>query len=98
MLFSIISLRFLIRALVGDDILGFFSFLVCFALLVPLCWNISGMFLIRVSMSSSSYSATNLFFSSRLDVFFFVPIMWVSTLVCVILFRSSSFPVGELQL
>ena len=37
-LFSIISLRFFIRALVGDDIFGFFCFLVCFAMLTALCW------------------------------------------------------------
>ena len=60
-LFSIISLRFFIRALVGDDIFGFFCFLVCFAMLTALCWIISVMFLFILSMSSCSSSAVNLF-------------------------------------
>ena len=82
------SLRFFIRALVGDDIFGFFCFLVCFAMLNALCWIISVLFLFRLSMSSCSSSAVNLFFSSSWNVFFFVPIIWVSTLVRVFLFRS----------
>ena len=44
-LFSIISLRFFVRALVGDDIFGFFCFLVCFAMLIALCWIMSVMYL-----------------------------------------------------
>ena len=87
-LFSIISLRFFIRALLGDDMFGFICFLVCFAMLNALCWIISVMFLVRLSMSSCSSSAVNLFFSSSWNVFFFVPIIWVSTLVRVFLFRS----------
>ena len=55
-LFTIISLCFFIRALVGDDIFGFFCFLVCFAGLIALCWIISVMFLFRLSMSSHSSS------------------------------------------
>ena len=66
-LFSIISLRFFIRALVGDDIFGFFCFLVCFAMLIALCWIISVMFLFRLSMSSCSSSAVNLFFLVRVE-------------------------------
>ena len=61
-LFSIIYLRFFIIALVGDDIFGFFCFLVCFAVLIALCWIISVMFLFRLSMSSCSSSAVYLFF------------------------------------
>ena len=64
LLFSIICLRFFIRALVGDDIFGVFCFLVCFAMLNALCRIISVMFLFRLSMSSCSSSAVNLFFSS----------------------------------
>ena len=63
-LFSIISLRVFIRALVGDEMFGFFCFLVCFAMLIAFCWIISVMFLFRLSMSSCSSSAVNLFFSS----------------------------------
>ena len=55
-LFSIISLRFFIRGLVGDDNFGFFCFLVCFAVRIALCWIISVMFLFRLSMSSRSSS------------------------------------------
>ena len=54
-LFSMIFLRFFIRALVGDDILGFFCFLVYFAMLVVLCCFIS---------DSSSSSDASLFFST----------------------------------
>ena len=66
-LFSIISLRFFIRALVGDDIFGFFCFLVCFAMLIALCWIISVMFLFRMSMSSCSSGAVNLFCLVRVE-------------------------------
>ena len=66
-LFSIIYLRFFVRALVGDDIFGFFCFFVCFAMLIALCWIISVMFLFRLSMSSCSSSAVNLFFLARVE-------------------------------
>ena len=59
---ELISLRFFIRALVGDDIFDFFCFLVCFAMLIALCWIISVIFLFRLSMSSCPSSAVNLFF------------------------------------
>ena len=52
-LFSIIYLRFFIRVLVGDDIFGFFCFLLCFAMLIALCWIMSVMFVFRLSMSCS---------------------------------------------
>ena len=43
-----------------------FCFLVCVAImLIALCWIISVMFLFRLSMSSCSSSAVNLFFSSN---------------------------------
>ena len=60
----LIYLRFFIRALVGDDMFGFFSLLVCFAMLIALCWIISVMFLFRMSMLSCYSSAVNLFFRS----------------------------------
>ena len=63
--FFSISLRFFIRALVGDNMLGFFYFLVCSAMFIALCWNMSVMFLFRLSMSSRYSSTVNLFFSSR---------------------------------
>ena len=52
-LFSNIYLRFFIRAIVGDDSLGFVCFLVCFAMLVAICWINSVRVLYRVSVSSS---------------------------------------------
>ena len=76
-----------IRALVDDNMFGFFYFLVCSAMFIALCWNMSVMFLFRLSMSSRYSSAVNLFFSSSWNVFF-IPVVWVSTLVCVFLFRS----------
>ena len=66
-LFSIISLRFFIRALVGNGIFGFFCFLVCFAMLIALCWIISVMLLFRLSMSSCSSSSVNLSFLVRVE-------------------------------
>ena len=66
-LLSIISLRFFIRALVGDDIFGVFCFSVSFAMLNALCWIISVMFLFRLSMSSCSSSDVNLFFLVRVE-------------------------------
>ena len=65
--FSTISLRFFIRAHVGDDLFGFLCFLVCFAVLIALCWIILVMFLFRLSMSSCSSSAVNLFFQFELN-------------------------------
>ena len=51
-LFSIISLRLFIRALVGDDIFSFFYFLVWFAILIPLC----SCFSVRVETCSNHLS------------------------------------------
>ena len=89
-LFSNIYLRFFIRTRVTDDIFGFFCFLVYFAMLVVHFFIVSVMFLLRVSISSHASSTVDRFFSSSWSVFFFVPIIWVSTLVklSVSLFRS----------
>ena len=60
-----ISLRFIISALAGDDIIGFVCLFVClfvcFAVLVALCWIISDTFLFSVSISYSSSIDANLF-------------------------------------
>ena len=53
--------------IVGDDIFGFFCFLVCFAMLNALCWIISVMFLFILSMSSCSSSVVNMFFLVRVE-------------------------------
>ena len=53
-LFSVISLRFFVRAIVSDDSLGFFCFLVCFTLLVAISCTNSVKVLYRVSVSSIS--------------------------------------------
>ena len=66
-LFSIISLRFFVRALVGDEMFGCFCFLVCFAMLIALSWKISVMFSFRLSMSSCSSSAVNMFVLVRVE-------------------------------
>ena len=58
------SLSFLFSSSLDDDICGFFGFLVCFAMLIVLCWIISVMLLFGLSMSSRSFSVMNQFFSS----------------------------------
>ena len=68
-LFFIIYLRFSIRALVCDNVVGFF-FLVCLAMPIALCWIISVMFVYRRSMSSHSSSAVNLFKSIECQLLF----------------------------
>ena len=64
--------RVSIRALVSDDIFGFF---VCFAMLIALCWIISVMFSFTLSMSSRHSCDVNLFLVSRRNVFFFIRII-----------------------
>ncbi|MEG7522028.1 MAG: hypothetical protein M3H12_02875, partial [Chromatiales bacterium] len=54
--FPTMSRRFFFRARVGDDIVDFTCLLIALATLVALCWIISVMFLLMVSMSSSSCS------------------------------------------
>ena len=90
-LFSIIYLRFFIRALVGDDIFCFFCFLVRFAMLIALCWIISVMFLFRLSMSSCSSSAVNLFFLVRVETCF----SSFQSVDCQLLFVYSSLVVSS---
>ena len=85
---GIISLRFFIRALVGDDMFGFFCLLVCFAMLIALCWIISVMFIFRLSMPSCSSSAVTFFLVQVKRVHLFFPIILVLTLVPLFLSRS----------
>ena len=77
--FFTIYLRFFISALVGVDNLDLSRLVFCLAMFVAVCWNISVMFSFRVSMSSSSCRAVNLFFSSSWNSFFLIPISLVST-------------------
>ena len=77
--FLTISLRFFISALVGVDNLDLSHLVFCLAMFVAVCWIISVMFSFRVSISSSSCRAVNLFFSSSWNLFFLIPIFLVST-------------------
>ena len=54
--FPPISRRFVIRALVGDDILHFCGLLIALAILDALCWIMFVMVSLIVSTSSISYS------------------------------------------
>ena len=78
----IMYLSFFIRATLVDDVIGFFS-ISWFILLVAPC-RIT--FVFRMSMSSRYSSVVNMCVSSSWNVFLFVPIIWVSILVWVILF------------
>ena len=86
-LFSFISLSFFITALVGDTVIGLFCFLFCFAMPVAPFYHFSHV-LFRVYVSLSSSNSANLFLSLSWNASFFVPIIGVSTLVCVFSFRS----------
>ena len=78
--FSTISRRFVIRARVGDDILDFRGLLTAVATFDALCWIMSVMVSLMVSMSSSSCSVSNRFLNSSWNSIFFDPICAVSTL------------------
>ena len=62
--FFTIFLRFFISALVGVDNLELSDLVFCLAMFVTVCCIISVMFSFRVSISSSSCRAVNLFFCS----------------------------------
>ena len=64
--FSTISRRFVIRACVGDDILDFNGLLIALATLDALCWTMSVMASLMVSMSSTSCSVSNRFIQFEL--------------------------------
>ena len=94
-LFSILYLRFFIRALVGDDIFGFLCYLVCFAMLIALCRIISVMFLVRISMSSCSSSAVNLFFHFELKrVLLRSNHLSVNSCSCILVYKRPPFRSG----
>ena len=76
--FFTISLRFFISALVGVDNLDLSRLVFCLAMFVTVCCIISVMFSFRVSISSSSCRAVNLFFSSSWKSFFLIPVSLVS--------------------
>ena len=77
--FPAISRRFVTRVRVGDDILDFCGLLIALATLDALCWIMSGMVSLLVSMSSSSCSVSNRFLNSSWDSIFFDPIRMAST-------------------
>ena len=78
--FPAISRPFVIRARVGDDILDFCSLLIALATLDALCWVMSMMVSLMVSMSSSSCSVSNRFVNSSWISIFFDHIRMTSTL------------------
>ena len=59
--FPAISRRFVIRACVGDDILDFSGLLIALAILDALCWIMSVMASLMVSLLSSSCNGSNRF-------------------------------------
>ena len=78
--FPTISRRFVNRARVGDDIIYFSGLLIVLATLDALCWIMSLMVSLMVSMPSSSCRVTNRFLNSRWNSIFFDPIYLASTL------------------
>ena len=62
--FPAIFRRFVIRARVGNDILDFRGLLIALATLDALCWIMSVMVSLMVSMPSSSCSVSNRFLNS----------------------------------
>ena len=77
--FFTISLRFFISALDWVDNLELSRLVFCSAMLVAVCWIISVMFSFIVPISSSSFRAVNLLFSSSWNSFFLIKISLVST-------------------
>ena len=76
----IISRRFVIRAIDGDDYLDFSGLLIDLATLEVLCWIMSVVVSLMVSISSSSCSVSNRFLNSSWNSIFFDPICLASTL------------------
>ena len=73
--FPNISSRFVIKAFVGEDILNFSGLLIVLATLNALCWIMSMIVSLMVSMSSSSISVLNRFLNSSWN-----SISWSSSL------------------
>ena len=78
--FPAISLRFVIKVRVGDDILDFLGLLIALSTLDALCWIMSVMVSLIESMSSGSCSVSNRFLNSSWNSIFFDPIRVTSTL------------------
>ena len=76
-------------AIVGDDILDFSGLLIALATLGVLCWIMSVMVSLMVSMSSSSCNVSNRFLNSSWNSMFFDPICLASTFVFSLLFFFS---------
>ena len=78
--FFAISRRFVIRARVGDGILGFCCLLIDIVTLDALCWIMSEMVCLMVSMSFSSCRVSNRFLNSSWNSIFVDPIRVASSL------------------
>ena len=99
--FSAISRRFVIKVHVGDDILDFCGLLIALATLDALCWIMSTMLSLMVSMSSSSCSVSNRFINSSWNSIFFDYIRVAHTLeglLVIIVFLFISFSTSSLML
>ena len=77
--FSATSRRLVNRAGVGDDILDLCGLLITLATFAALCWIVSEMVSLMVSMSSSSCSVSYRFLNSSWNSIFFYPIRVAST-------------------
>ena len=78
--FPAISRRFVIKTRVVDDIFDFFGLLIALAIFEALCWIMSVIVSLMVSMASSSCSVTNQFLNSSWNSIFFDPIRAASTI------------------
>ncbi|KAK2170754.1 hypothetical protein NP493_1143g00056 [Ridgeia piscesae] len=90
--FPAISHRFFITAHVGEVILDLCGLLIAVATLDALCWIMSVMVSLMVSMSSSSCNVSNRFLNSSWNSITFDPIRMASTLgglLIIILFLST---------
>ena len=90
--FPNISRRFVIRALVGDDTLDFSGSLIALATLDALCWIMSVIVSLVVSLSSSYCSVSNRFLNSSWNSFFFDPVCLESTLGGLLIIIFSFLP------
>ena len=88
----ILIARFVIRAHGVGDILNFCGLLIALAALDALCWIMSVIVSLMVSMSSGSCSVLNRFLNSSWNLIIFDPICVASTLavLLVIIFSLSS--------
>ena len=91
--FPAISRRFVIRTRVGDDILELCGLLIVLSTLDALCWIMSLVASLVVSMSSSSCSVSNRFLNSSWNSIFFDVAFTLGSLLVINVFLSPLRPV-----